>query len=624
MNRMPTMGLRLLLLIVAVCSIVGASASACAADSATSGTVQSRWTNVPRVVVVADVHGAYQQLTELLQVTEVIDADFNWIGGDTHLVSLGDLLDRGNDSRAVMDLLMKLQEQAPLAGGRVHVIIGNHEHMNLIGDLRYVSTGEYAAFASDETQEMREDARLAFAAAYPNISPEEKVAMFDDRYPPGYFAHRAAFRPSGHYGRWLLSLPILVVINDSAFVHGGLPGITARLSVGELNTTFAEDLESYLNVANALVSIGALPADAPAHDEMEAVSAAAECDPVCDPDDGTQRDAKALKDEFKRLSNTPVNGYDAPFWYRGSVYCRDILERPVLDDYLQALAVARVVVGHTVTNDRKVRAIRDKKVIMADTGMLTSYYSGRPSALIITKSDMSVQYLNPEERRPPESGLGPIAYGLTAAELEQALHEGTVKSIDKDSSRTYWMVTLDFAGKQIAVRFYPGGRRGTAKRELAAHELDEMLGTELVPVTVARHIDGSDGALQLMYQDEVLERERVEAGLPFTGWCPMQDQFQLMYAFDLLTANANRTRENIVYRRSDWRLRLTGHGDAFNSGRLSRSLSNDAVDLAPGVVAALARLDAEKLHTALDPYLDKRRIRSLLARRDALLEKFGR
>ena len=64
-------------------------------------------------------------------------------GGEAHLVSLGDLLDRGNDSRAVMDLLMRLQEQAQQAGGRVHVVFGNHEQMNLIGDLRYVSADEY-------------------------------------------------------------------------------------------------------------------------------------------------------------------------------------------------------------------------------------------------------------------------------------------------------------------------------------------------------------------------------------------------------------------------------------------------------------------------------------------------
>ena len=82
----------------------------------------------------------------------VIDADFNWSGGKTHLVSLGDLLDRGPESRKVVELLMKLDGQAEKAGGAVHLALGNHEVMVMTGDLRYVSAAEFAAFAGDETQ----------------------------------------------------------------------------------------------------------------------------------------------------------------------------------------------------------------------------------------------------------------------------------------------------------------------------------------------------------------------------------------------------------------------------------------------------------------------------------------
>jgi len=57
-----------------------------------------------RVVAFADVHGAYRDWTTMLQEVGVIDADFNWSGGKTHLVSLGDLLDRGPESRKVVEL----------------------------------------------------------------------------------------------------------------------------------------------------------------------------------------------------------------------------------------------------------------------------------------------------------------------------------------------------------------------------------------------------------------------------------------------------------------------------------------------------------------------------------------
>ena len=97
---------------------------------------QVEWKNVERVVAFADVHGAYSELTALLQSQGVVDADLHWKAGRTHLVSLGDLLDRGDDSRKVMDLLMRLQSEAAAAGGRVHVVVGNHEAMNVLGDLR--------------------------------------------------------------------------------------------------------------------------------------------------------------------------------------------------------------------------------------------------------------------------------------------------------------------------------------------------------------------------------------------------------------------------------------------------------------------------------------------------------
>ena len=62
-----------------------------------------------RLVAVGDVHGDYAALVEVLLAARVIDDEQRWIGGATHLVSIGDLLDRGDASRAVMDLLMQLQ-----------------------------------------------------------------------------------------------------------------------------------------------------------------------------------------------------------------------------------------------------------------------------------------------------------------------------------------------------------------------------------------------------------------------------------------------------------------------------------------------------------------------------------
>ena len=114
-----------------------------------------------RVIAIGDVHGDYESFAAVLRSAGLIDKDGNWTGGKTHLVQTGDIVDRGPDSRAVMDLLIKLQKQAAAAGGAVHCLLGNHEAMNIYGDLRYVSPAEFAAFAPQNSQADR-------AAAYPD------------------------------------------------------------------------------------------------------------------------------------------------------------------------------------------------------------------------------------------------------------------------------------------------------------------------------------------------------------------------------------------------------------------------------------------------------------------------
>ena len=75
---------------------------------------------VSRILAISDIHGAYDAAIATLQKSNVIDGSLAWSGGKTHLVITGDLLDRGPESRRVMDLIMRLEYEAPLAGGRVH------------------------------------------------------------------------------------------------------------------------------------------------------------------------------------------------------------------------------------------------------------------------------------------------------------------------------------------------------------------------------------------------------------------------------------------------------------------------------------------------------------------------
>jgi hypothetical protein len=42
-------------------------------------------------------HGAYDRFVEILKVAGIVDSELRWIGGRTHVVQLGDLVDRGDD-----------------------------------------------------------------------------------------------------------------------------------------------------------------------------------------------------------------------------------------------------------------------------------------------------------------------------------------------------------------------------------------------------------------------------------------------------------------------------------------------------------------------------------------------
>ncbi len=112
-----------------------------------------------RIVAVGDLHGDYDAWTAIARAAGLTDAKGRWAAGATTLVQMGDVADRGPDSLKIIRHLMKLQREASKRGGRVIVLVGNHEAMNMTGDLRYVHPGEYRAFV-DRNSEARRRAHL--------------------------------------------------------------------------------------------------------------------------------------------------------------------------------------------------------------------------------------------------------------------------------------------------------------------------------------------------------------------------------------------------------------------------------------------------------------------------------
>src|SRR6185369_4465937 len=132
---------------------------------------QWAWDHVDRVVVFGDLHGDYGKFHDMLLQAGLIDGKDNWAGGKTHLVQVGDVPDRAPDTRKILDLLIKLEGQARKAGGYVHALIGNHEAMNMEGDLRYTTPEEFAAFA-DRDSAKRRDAYYARVVAALKAEPD--------------------------------------------------------------------------------------------------------------------------------------------------------------------------------------------------------------------------------------------------------------------------------------------------------------------------------------------------------------------------------------------------------------------------------------------------------------------
>ena len=110
--------------------------------------VQTFFPQASRIIAIGDVHGDEGALIALLRMANCVDTEGNWCGGTTNVVQIGDILDRGDEERGCMDRLFELKQQAAAAGGAVHVLMGNHEAMNVDWDFDYVGLGGFDGWES--------------------------------------------------------------------------------------------------------------------------------------------------------------------------------------------------------------------------------------------------------------------------------------------------------------------------------------------------------------------------------------------------------------------------------------------------------------------------------------------
>ena len=569
---------------------------------------------VERVVAFADVHGAYNELLQLLSETGILDAHEHWAAGRTQLVSLGDLLDRGAESRRVMDLLMRLQSEAQAAGGQLHVVLGNHEAMNMLGDLRYVTAAEYASYGDLESPAERATHRQAWEAAHGAGSG----AGFDQKFPPGYFGQRAALAPTGKYGQWLLSLPVATMVNDTLFMHAGPAKILRGMSLAALNLRYRSALTEYLGLAAQLEQAQLLQADDAfearpqiAKDRLAALAAA----------NPATVDARLteLTQRFEAAANDALLSEAGPNWYRGAALCREVSESDVLLPLLQQFGAARLVVGHTPTRDSRATTRFGGRVVKLDAGMNRAVYKGRAAALILEPAGPMVRYAGQAEAAPLQAeGLYVAPNELDDASVLALLRDGEV-TLSGPPGPTEHRAAVSRSGARVSAVFQVRSR-DAARREVAAYRLDRLLGLGLVPATVEREVQGQYGVLQgrpLKWLNQLeVQRQAVHG----SGWCSAEPQFQLAYAFDALIGNEGRTAESLLFDLDDWFIFVSSHERAFGTGkRLPAYLRARPPTPGAELRRRLGALDEQSLNAVLGDLLDAGARKAILQRRDVLL-----
>jgi Calcineurin-like phosphoesterase len=284
---------------------------------------QDTFDGVERIVAVGDLHGDFDACTRILRSANLIDKNNAWIGGRTHLVQTGDILDRGVEARKIIDLLMSLEEQAKKAGGRVHVLLGNHEEMNIRGDLRYVSADEYNLFKSPNAEDLRR--RLFESEATPEQRKDSDYRKaWEKQHPLGWVERWIAFSQAGTYGKWLRRRNTVIRINGVLFLHGGISPKYASLEIHDINERVrAELLRPPMEVGTGIVA---------------------------DP--------------------------EGPLWYRGMAQSPESELAAHVDNVLASFHVQHVVIAHT-SAPGIVMPRFGGKVIMIDVGLSEAFGAGQ-------------------------------------------------------------------------------------------------------------------------------------------------------------------------------------------------------------------------------------------------------
>jgi hypothetical protein len=258
-----------------------------------------------RVIAIGDLHGDLNAAVNAFRLAGVIDETEKWVGGNTVVVQTGDVLDRGNHERPLLDWLDKIEARAKAAGGALYRLNGNHEIMNVAGDLRYVTDSGFADFA--------DQAAGPFPPALNSVPERARGRML-------------AFLPGRPWAKKLSNYPVVLVVNDSVFAHGGVRPSHVDYGIDRMNAEVSAWMRGETKLPHAL------------------------------------------------------EGDDMPYWIRD--YGEEVSQEScaALDQALSRLSAVRLVIGHTPQKSG-ISFACGGKVARIDVG-LSSHYGNHPATVL--------------------------------------------------------------------------------------------------------------------------------------------------------------------------------------------------------------------------------------------------
>ncbi len=191
-------------------------------------------------------------------------------------------------------------------------------------------------------------------------------------------------------------------------------------------------------------------------------------------------------------------------------------------------------------------------------------------------------------------------------ELDGVTRFGAFKSIDVSKP----VQTFDGGAPEF-------GFQDSWKTEVAAYEVDKLIGLGMVPATVERTYNSTKGSEQFWVDSMMSEAERLQKKIPPPNAQQWNLTFQKVQLFDNLIYNTDRHMNNLLITK-DWEMILIDHSRSF---RVFKDLHQpkSMTRFSKSLLEGIQRLNTQNLTEKVGKYLSKDQIQALLARRDLIV-----